>query len=143
MELKHINMKRIAAWYCRTYRTVDERDKNMFADILGGLGNEGPGYPRKAQLLHYYSRRWYDERVKAQFEEAWRVEKERAKDLQIEPENELKVRNGVTRVVFMEESDEFQEELKKGVEAEHVAAVRAWELTRAETTTRTPAELNL
>ncbi|KAJ7602810.1 hypothetical protein DFH06DRAFT_1351047 [Mycena polygramma] len=134
--------KRIAAWYCRTARGVDQREKNLFADILSGLENEGPGYPRKAQLIHYYSRRWYDEKVKGPFEKKWAIAKKRALDLEKEPPCEIKVRNEVTREVFNEESEEFQNELKVAVDAEHVAAVRAWELTRADTPTRTPEELN-
>ncbi|KAJ7614718.1 hypothetical protein DFH06DRAFT_1344050 [Mycena polygramma] len=134
--------KRIAAWYCRTYRDVSESEKNFFADILGGMDGAGPGHPKRAQLIHYYSRRWYEERVKARFEAAFMVEKQLAKDLGKEEPSEIKVRNEITREVFEEETEEFQEELKRGVEAEYTAAVRAWELTRGETQTRTPAELN-
>ncbi|KAJ6450013.1 hypothetical protein C8R47DRAFT_1230448 [Mycena vitilis] len=134
--------KRIAAWYCRTYRDVSESEKVFFAEIVGGMDNAGPGHPKRAHLIHFYSRRYYDERVKARFEASYAVEKQLAKDLGKEAPAEVKIRNEITREVFDEENEEFQEELKRGVEAEYVAAVRAWELTRAETQTRTPAEVN-
>ncbi|KAJ7603377.1 hypothetical protein DFH06DRAFT_1350237 [Mycena polygramma] len=134
--------KRIAAWYCRTYRDLSESEKVFFAEILGGMDNAGPGHPKRAHLIHFYSRRYYDERVKARFEASYAVEKQLAKDLGKEAPAEVKICNEITREVFDEENEEFHKELKRGVEAEYVAAVRAWELTRAETQTRTPAELN-
>ncbi|KAJ7026907.1 hypothetical protein C8F04DRAFT_1267500 [Mycena alexandri] len=140
---KHIT--RIAAWYCRTYRRVDEREKHMFADVLlGGLENKGPGCPRKAQLLHYYSRHHYEGRVKARFDAAWANQLMRANDLgEPEPHDmKIKIRNQVTKDVFGEETEEFKAELVLAVEAEHVAAVKAWELTRAETPARTAEEMN-
>ncbi|KAJ7023217.1 hypothetical protein C8F04DRAFT_1193678 [Mycena alexandri] len=135
---------RIAAWYCRTYRTVEQSDKQLFASILGDSENRGPDYPRKPQEIHFYSRKYYDERVKARFERTWKVEVERAEALGQSSEDlkEIKVRNRVTKEVFEEESEDFRAELKLAVEAEHKAAIRAWELTRVETPTRTPAEIN-
>jgi hypothetical protein len=114
----------------------------MFADMIGGVGHNGPGHPKRPQAIHYYSRNWYDERVKARFEATWELEKQRAKDLGIETPSEIKLRNEVTRDAFQEETDEFQAELRVGMEAEYVAAVRAWELTRADTPAKTPEELN-
>jgi hypothetical protein len=104
--------------------------------------NLGPDYPRKSQPLHFYSRRWYDERVKARFEEDFKIKKQLAVDLDEPAPSELKERNAMTRKVYLEESNEFREEIRVAVEAEHVAAVRAWELMQAETPTKTPEELN-
>ncbi|KAJ7736639.1 hypothetical protein B0H16DRAFT_1730686 [Mycena metata] len=134
--------KRIGAWYCRTYRGVEENDKHIFADLLKGVGNNGPGYPRKPQPLHLYSRKYYDERVKPRFEKAWGIEVARAEALEQDAEHQIKIRNKVTREVFEEETEEFQAELRLAVETEHAAAVRAWELTRAESPTRTAAEIH-
>ncbi|KAJ7712126.1 hypothetical protein B0H16DRAFT_1479697, partial [Mycena metata] len=89
--------KRIAAWYGRKYRGLEQRDKELFAGVLGALQNDGPAYPRRAQPLHFYSRQYYDERVKTRFEKAWETEQARAKALEQEPEWELKIRNTVTR----------------------------------------------
>ncbi|KAJ7019530.1 hypothetical protein C8F04DRAFT_1276130 [Mycena alexandri] len=137
--------QRVAAWYCRTYRRVDEREKHMFADVLlGGLENTGPGCPRKAQLIHYYSRHHYEGKVKERFDAAWAKELQQAIDLgEPEPHDmKIKIRNAVTKEVFGEETAEFKAELALAVEAEHVAAVKAWELTRAETPARTAEEMN-
>ncbi|KAJ7016688.1 hypothetical protein C8F04DRAFT_1280798 [Mycena alexandri] len=134
--------KRIAAWYCRKYRGVEVAEKELFADLLGGVVSTGPGYPRKAQPIHLYSRKYYEDRVKARFETAWEAEKHRAEALERDPEAEIKIRNVVTREVFEEETQEFREELGKAVEAEHSAAIRAWELTRADAPTKTAAEIN-
>ncbi|KAJ7719040.1 hypothetical protein B0H16DRAFT_1739637 [Mycena metata] len=116
--------KRIAVWYCRTYHQVDERDKNLFADVLVGLENTGPGCPHKAQPPHYYSRNYYEERVKSRFNAAWAVEAQRAKDLELEKgPSEIKIRNKITRLVYEGESE-------------------AWELTRSETRVQTAEEMN-
>ncbi|KAJ7044195.1 hypothetical protein C8F04DRAFT_1250794 [Mycena alexandri] len=135
--------KKIAAWYCRTYRRVDEREKQKFAEVLlGGLENTGPGCPRKAQPIHYYSRHYYEEKVKARFDAVWAIEVQRAKDLEEDEPWDIKIRNEVTKQVFSEESEEFKTQLALAVEAEHVAAVRAWELTRADAPARSAEEIN-
>ncbi|KAJ7036060.1 hypothetical protein C8F04DRAFT_1258436 [Mycena alexandri] len=134
--------KRIAQWYCRKYRGVEQADKELFADLVGGVANTGPDYPRKAQPIHLYSRKYYEERVKTRFEKAWETEKKTAEALEREPEAEIKIRNAATREAFEEETVEFREELVKAVEVEHLAAIRAWELTRAETPSKTAAEIN-
>ncbi|KAJ7833657.1 hypothetical protein B0H13DRAFT_2370320 [Mycena leptocephala] len=115
--------KKIAAWYCRTYQQWAWSSQTR------------PAYP-------FYSQRWYNERVKAQFEARWEVEKRNTENLDKDAPSEIKIRNEVTQDVFMEETEEFKAELQLEVEAEYVAAVRAWELTRAEKPAKTPEELN-
>ncbi|KAJ7503446.1 hypothetical protein B0H11DRAFT_1614428, partial [Mycena galericulata] len=85
---------------------------------------------------------YYDTRVKARFEAAFQVEVQRAKDLEKDEPWDLPIRNAITKQAFSEETDEFQAELKVGIEAEYEAAIRAWELTQAEVPTKTPEELN-
>ncbi|KAJ7030298.1 hypothetical protein C8F04DRAFT_1264061 [Mycena alexandri] len=120
---KHAKIrKRIAAWYGRKYRAVEERDKELFAGVLGGIPTNGPAYPRKSQPLHFYSRQYYDDRVKARFDKAWATELARAEALEQEPTAEIKIRNAITREVFQEDSQEFHGELKQAVEKEHTAA---------------------
>ncbi|KAJ7023315.1 hypothetical protein C8F04DRAFT_1193565 [Mycena alexandri] len=134
--------KRIAAWYCRTYRGLEAREKNIFAEIMAGVDSTGPSYPRRAQPMHFYSRKYYEERVKARFEARWAIEVQRAEDLEMGEPEAIKIRNEVTKEVFAEETPEFHAELKLAVEAEHVAAVRAWELTSSHSETKTPQEMN-
>ncbi|KAJ7030501.1 hypothetical protein C8F04DRAFT_1263801 [Mycena alexandri] len=134
--------KRIAAWYCRTYRGLDAREKNIFTEIMAGIESTGPSYPKRAQPIHFYSRKYYEEKVKARFEARWATEVQRAKDLEMPEPEAIKIRNAVTKEVFEEETPEFQAELKLAVEAEHVAAVRAWELTSSQAETKTPQEMN-
>ncbi|KAJ7024591.1 hypothetical protein C8F04DRAFT_1270131 [Mycena alexandri] len=124
--------KRIAAWYCRTYRGLEAREKNIFAEIMAGIKSTGPSYPKRAQPIHFYSRKYYEEKVKARFEARWATEVQRAEDLEMPEPEAIKIRNAVTKEVFEEETPEFQAELKLAVEAEHVAAVRAWELTSSQ-----------
>ncbi|KAJ7030304.1 hypothetical protein C8F04DRAFT_1264069 [Mycena alexandri] len=134
--------RRVAAWYCRTYRGLEAREKNVFADMLAGVEATGPTYPKRAQPIHFYSRKYYEERVKARFEARWAVEVKRAEDLELEEPEPIKVRNAVTKEVYEGESQEFRDELKLAVEAEPLAAVRAWELTRSESESKTPQEIN-
>ncbi|KAJ7027469.1 hypothetical protein C8F04DRAFT_1267041 [Mycena alexandri] len=134
--------KRIAAWYCRTYRGLEAREKNVFADILSGIESTGPSYPKRAQPIHFFSRKYYDDKVKARFEARWKVEVQRAEDLEMDEPEAIKIRNEVTKQVYEEQTEEFQAELRLAVEAEHVAAVRAWELTRSQSEAKTPQEMN-
>jgi hypothetical protein len=122
---------------------VEAKDKITFADMISGVQTVGPALPKRPQPIHFYSQHWYEERVKARFEAVWEIEKQRAKDLGLDPPSELKIRNEVTRDTLKEESDEFKAEMQTELEAEHSTAIMAWELTRADAPTRTPEELNV
>jgi hypothetical protein len=121
---------------------VEEREKNAFADIIGAVASTSPAQPKRPQPIHFYSRRWYDERVKARFEAVWEVEKQRAKDLSGDLPSEIKICNEVTREALKEESEDFKAEMQIELDAEHAATVKAWEVTCADTPAKTPQELN-
>ncbi|KAJ7082102.1 hypothetical protein B0H15DRAFT_803461 [Mycena belliarum] len=70
--------KRIAAWYRRNYRGIEENDKNLFAELLNGvLDLHGPPLPAKSQVTHFYSRKYYEERIKTRYEAAYKIKLER------------------------------------------------------------------
>ncbi|KAJ6570300.1 hypothetical protein DFH09DRAFT_1313492 [Mycena vulgaris] len=121
--------KRITAWYRRTYRGVDKQDKNIFADLLSGALDMAVGCPTRSQPTHFFSRKFYEERIKGRFESAWALEVERTKNLGEEPPAEIKIRNEVTKEVWEEETEDFWAEVLAAVDTEHRAAVKAWEMT--------------
>ncbi|KAJ7602938.1 hypothetical protein DFH06DRAFT_1152384 [Mycena polygramma] len=110
--------KRIAAWYCRTSKEVSANQRDLFAQALGAFSSEGPPYPTRAQPLHYFSRHFYEEKIKARFEADFKVETQRAKDLGEDIPHEIKIRNQATKDVFLEQTEEFQHKIMLGVEAQ-------------------------
>lgn len=77
------------------------------------------------------------------FEAVWEVEKQRVKDLSGDLPSEIKIRNEVTREALKEESDDFKAKMQTELDAEHAAAVKAWEAMRADAPAKTPEELNV
>ncbi|KAJ7667889.1 hypothetical protein DFH06DRAFT_1126579 [Mycena polygramma] len=124
-------LQRIAAWYCRTDKEASEQDRDIFAQVLGAFSAEGLPYPTRARPLHYFSRHFYEDKIKTRFEADFKVETQRAKDMEEELPHEIKVRNDTTKQVYLEQTDDFRQEILLGVEAEHKGAIRAWELTQA------------
>ncbi|KAJ6521828.1 hypothetical protein DFH09DRAFT_1330939 [Mycena vulgaris] len=133
---------RIGQWYRHIYRGVDERDKNLFAELLSGALDAGLPYPTKPQATHLYSRRHYAERIKAHFDLEWALEVQNAKDLGEDMPYEIAVRNKVTKQAWEDETDNFREGVLADLEVEHQAAVKAWEMANAEGPEKIPEQLH-
>jgi ABC-type transporter MlaC component len=54
----------------------------------------------------------------------------------------LKVRNEVTKEVWEEETEAFQQEVKTNLEREYQASLAAWKNSLADSPTKTPEEMN-
>lgn len=114
----------------------------MFQDLLSGGQDVADGSkPGKSQAWQFYSKLYYKERVKKIFEEEWRVQTQRAKDLGLDPPADMKVRGEVTRRVWEGESAEFRADVNARLQADYDQKVRAWEIGRAEVPSTTKEEM--
>ncbi|KAJ7787570.1 hypothetical protein B0H14DRAFT_3505320 [Mycena olivaceomarginata] len=134
---------RIGQWYRLNYGDgAEQGKKNMFQDLLSGGQDVADGTkPGKAQAWQFYSKLYYEERVKKIFEEELKVQTQRAKDLGLDPPADVKVRGEVTRRVWEGESPEFRADVEARLQADYDRRVRAWEIGRAEVPSTTKEEM--
>ncbi|KAJ7092022.1 hypothetical protein B0H15DRAFT_799760 [Mycena belliarum] len=134
---------KIGAWYrSKCGGGVDEGERNFFMDLMSSGLDAGAVRPQKPQLAHFYSHHYYEERVKARYDLVWATEVQRAKDLDLPPPRDVKVRGEVTRKALEEEEPEFRAEVQLALDREYAKALKAWEIGRAEEPSRSAEELN-
>ncbi|KAJ7853403.1 hypothetical protein B0H13DRAFT_1904079 [Mycena leptocephala] len=92
----------------------------------------------KARTLHYYSRRFYEERVKPRFVARWAVVSRLPN-----PPPIMTLRNKVTREAWEAESDEFKAEVLAAREAEHQRALNAYSMAVSAEAPTTAEEYNV
>lgn len=110
----------------------------MFTGILDGA----PPKPTRGQINHYYSRKFYDTRVKERADARIAALKRRAQ-LAGEPEPKpIDVISKVTKEVWEEETPEFRKECELAMEREYAESLKAWEQSLADSPTRTPEEIS-
>ncbi|KAJ6590097.1 hypothetical protein DFH09DRAFT_1307546 [Mycena vulgaris] len=79
-----------------------------------------PPAPVRARTLHFYSRRYYAERIKTRFDARWAAVSKLAKH-----QAAITVHNAVIKEAWAGESAPFQAEVMAALEAEHKAAMEA------------------
>jgi hypothetical protein len=126
-------------WYRGQYGSLVKCDKNTFAELFAGV--DAPGKPRLPQVLHFYSSRYWDSRVKERFESRWRALLSAAKHRDGEPPVSIAVQNSVTLEVWNEETPQFQDEVRRARDIYHAGVVKAWEESLADSLSKTPEEL--
>ncbi|KAJ7740185.1 hypothetical protein DFH07DRAFT_965369 [Mycena maculata] len=132
---------RIGAWYRSHYGALVKSDKAAFAEIFTGVLDGAPPKPTHPQLLQYWSRHFYDEKIKACFEARFKGLKRKADMDGTEQPEVLKVRRIVTAECWADEPASQQAEVKLAQEREYVAAVKAWEESLKDSPTRTAEEM--
>ncbi|KAF8209729.1 hypothetical protein K438DRAFT_1753376 [Mycena galopus ATCC 62051] len=127
-----ISRERIGQWYRLQYGGgVEQGKKNLLQDLLAGGQDAGGGSkPGKQQPWQFYSKLFYEERVKARFEAKWKVEVQRAKDLDLAPPHDVKVRGEVTREAWEGESPTFRADVMAQLDADHAQRLQVWEMGR-------------
>lgn len=116
--------------------------KTAFAKLFTGALDATPPKPQRGQLIHFYSRKFYDERVKARADARYLVLKRRAELTGEAPPKSIKVSNMVTVDCWDEETPSFRAEVKVACEAEYQKALKAWESSLADSPNKTPEELD-
>jgi hypothetical protein len=80
-----------------------------------------PPTSKKLRVVHFYSRRFYHERIKDRVTAHWAAVSKLPN-----PPKEITVRNRVTRECWEVEDRSFQEEVEAALESEHKAAQKAY-----------------
>ncbi|KAJ7717952.1 hypothetical protein B0H16DRAFT_1740264 [Mycena metata] len=117
---------RIGQWYRLQYGSLLKSDASAFTEMFTGVLDGAPPKPTRAQIGHYYSRKFYDSRVKPQADARIAALKRRAL---LEGLPEPKV------------IDIISKECELALEREYTENVKAWEQSLADSPTRTPDEI--
>ncbi|KAJ7711976.1 hypothetical protein B0H16DRAFT_1744594 [Mycena metata] len=131
---------RIGEWYRRKYGGLLKTDKAAFTELFTGVLDGAPPKPQRGQLLHCYSRHFFEARVKDRFEERYAGLKKCAQYTGEAVPKAIAVQNAVTREMWDEETPAMQNEVKLLWEAEYQRALKGWEASLADSPTRTPTE---
>ncbi|KAJ7273987.1 hypothetical protein C8J57DRAFT_1506105 [Mycena rebaudengoi] len=121
---------KISAWYryyCKKVLSKQTLEASMDALVasVGGAAIK----PRRDRIDHYYSRNYYESRVKPVFTVAWEeaVSKwEEDGDREEEEPCELHIRNMVTSRTLAAEDESFRLRMKAEIEAEYEAAMAVY-----------------
>ncbi|KAK6997436.1 hypothetical protein R3P38DRAFT_3219441 [Favolaschia claudopus] len=134
--------ERLGQWYRAQFTSLLKEDKSAFGGLFAPLGNVMGQAPRKPQLMHFYSTRNYETRVKERAEARFQ-ELVKEAELSGEPApHMLAVRNEVTKACWQEESDVFKEETMQALERAHEITLRAWKEGQSDGPSRTAEEYN-
>lgn len=110
--------------------------------MLDAFIDVAPKPPRRDQLQHVYSRLYYNDRIKASYEEEYSqlLAEAKARGDEKMPSN-LNVRNRVRQRLWEAESAEFKAEVTEIAEEEHQKRLDEWKAnTNSKDEDRTPME---
>ncbi|KAJ7040783.1 hypothetical protein C8F04DRAFT_1309654 [Mycena alexandri] len=132
---------RIGQWYRLAYGSLLKSDKTAFTELFTGVLDGAPAKPMRGQLTHFYSRKFYNTRVKPRADARIMALKRRA-ELEGSPAPKvIDIISKVTKEVWEEETLEFQKECEVALEREYAESLEAWEQSMADSPTRTPDEI--
>jgi hypothetical protein len=109
------------AWFHSHYTKVNNNDPGMdqlFNDITDAI----PKAPRRMRMTQYYSKHYYNTRIKATFETEWAVVLAKPDPPSDKP-SRINVLNSVTSRLWENESGTFKSWLEKKRDAEHAKEV--------------------
>ncbi|KAJ7253005.1 hypothetical protein B0H12DRAFT_1071523 [Mycena haematopus] len=129
---------RLGQWYRHQYTNLLKEDKTAFGELFSQL-NGARKPPRKQAIQHYYSLRWYDQRIKPCVEAQLVLLRTCAK-FTGEEVHPINVQNEVTHECWEEESEEFKAEMVRQRDREHEITMKAWRESAADSPSRTPEE---
>ncbi|KAJ7025490.1 hypothetical protein C8F04DRAFT_1269103 [Mycena alexandri] len=132
---------RIGEWYRRKYGGLLKTDKAAFQELFTGVFDGAPAKPQRGQLLHCYSRHFFEARVKERFDARYESLKRRAEFTEEAVPKSIVVQNQVTKEVWEEETPAFREDVRALWEREYQQALKGWKASLADSPTRTPEEL--
>ncbi|KAK7050158.1 hypothetical protein R3P38DRAFT_3173224 [Favolaschia claudopus] len=132
---------RIGQWYRGEYGNIAKSEKQAFKEIFTGVLDGSPAKPHRGRLIHFYSRKYYETRVKHQVEERLEaLERVAARTGEAKPKH-IDVISKVTAESWEAESPAFKHECEVAFAKEHEQAVKAWKAALPDSPTRTPEEM--
>ncbi|KAJ7204882.1 hypothetical protein B0H12DRAFT_1243557 [Mycena haematopus] len=115
----------LKTWYNGRYGgSVEGKKKKVTFKTLFDKPELKPPAPVKPRILHFYSRRFYNERVKDCVTARWAAASRLPSH---ERPKEITIRAAVTKECWAAESDDFKREVELSLEKEHAAAMEAYE----------------
>ncbi|KAJ7033113.1 hypothetical protein C8F04DRAFT_1184373 [Mycena alexandri] len=130
---------KIGVWYNTQYGSlIEKKTKPIPFTTLFDKPELEPPAPVKKRVLHYYSRHFYAERVKARVAARWAVLSRREN-----PPKMITVRNTVTREAWLSETQAFRDEVILALEKEHQNAIEAYSKAVSGAVPNTPAEYDI
>ncbi|KAJ7698911.1 hypothetical protein B0H17DRAFT_1129465 [Mycena rosella] len=132
MKIELIDAERIGDWYRRKFSRLLKSDEAAFKDLFTGVLDGAPLKPQRPHADQFYSHNFYQERVKACFEE------ERAA---------IKTRTSFTRNQFQlrsrigEEPERFKQEVLGALEQQYQTVLVGWKASLADSPTKTAEEM--
>ncbi|KII87539.1 hypothetical protein PLICRDRAFT_177280 [Plicaturopsis crispa FD-325 SS-3] len=142
---------KISQWYRHHYKKLVKTDRRTDAlqSLMEDIAQMVPSAPRKLRAVQYYSKRYYETRVKARFDAEWEhvqaaweiVEESGNPDGLRQPER-ISVCNRVTQEAYNEESEEFRQQLDGRAQAEHTVELEAFKARLEEGMARSPEQFH-
>ncbi|KAF7373976.1 hypothetical protein MSAN_00610300 [Mycena sanguinolenta] len=131
---------RIGAWYRTEYGRLLKSDEAAFKELFTGILDGAPPTPQRPRMVHFYSRKFYDDRVKPYVEERLEALTRRAELSGEDLPRKIDVISKVTAERWEAETAGFKAECQVAMEREYEAALKAWESSLADSPTQTPEE---
>ncbi|KAJ7038447.1 hypothetical protein C8F04DRAFT_1256031 [Mycena alexandri] len=131
--------EKLGVWYHGQYgHSIPKKGKKMPSTKLFDKPELEPPAPVKPRVLHYYSRNFYETRVKSRVKTRW------AALLRLDnPPKPVTVRNMVTREAWGAETQEFRDKVVLALEKEHDVAVKAYTMAVSGDAPTSPQEYSV
>jgi hypothetical protein len=100
-----------------------------------------PAKPQRGRIIHFYSRHFFDTRVKDRVDARMAALMRRATNSGDAPPRRIDVTAKVTAEVWEEETPAFKQECEVALDHEYQQALKAWEASLADSPTRTAEEI--
>ncbi|KAJ7048760.1 hypothetical protein C8F01DRAFT_1379496 [Mycena amicta] len=132
---------RIGQWYRLEYSSLLKSNKTAFEELFTGALDGAPPRPQRGRTIHFYSRKYYETRIKHLVEERLESFKRRAELDGQEMPKPIDVISKMTAEAWLAEMAAFRDEVELAAEREYQQTVKAWEASLADSPTRTPEEM--
>ncbi|KAJ6589549.1 hypothetical protein B0H19DRAFT_1249078 [Mycena capillaripes] len=141
-EQYHKNLRdRIGRWYRAQYGALLKSDKTAFKEMFTGALDGAPPKPQRGQIAHFYSRHYWDSRIKAEFEDQWEAVKRNCARTGVDPPAEISVKTKVIRTCWQNETPAFKANVQAAAEREYQQALVGWKASLADSPTRSAEEI--
>ncbi|KAJ7161947.1 hypothetical protein C8R43DRAFT_1123657 [Mycena crocata] len=134
--------ERIGPWYRGHCSSLLKREKATLGQLLGGLADVMRPKPRRPHVTHYYSSKYYDDRVEPEVAKRMKALERRAGYTGEKVPHRIVVQNEMTKECWDAETPEFQAEMLRGLNKEYDIALKGWRESMADGPSRTAEEFS-
>lgn len=127
-----IALQKLVYWFNRNNSAMAKKSQTSLARAFEDMVKSSrPPKPHRARATHYYSKHYYDDRIKLFFDKAWKKAEDKAKLQEVDLPPVIKIRNEVTQERWANEPAEFKAMIGRRIEEEYAEAVKKWESEQA------------